>query len=160
MDTFICPLIAHPNHLVVKRVNDILCKKVIPYPSDIDAEFDELANIIKNSKSGYEKPDTSYRNPSVSVTKNTGKVNSAHGSAHKSLKDKIERTRNAEESNSKSTILTLTHTWKQSLGMVKPKLLRRFYLILSVTSAVENVTLLRIAERLVPSRNLIRRRSS
>ena len=135
MDTFICPLIAHPNHLVVKRVNDILCKKVIPYPSDIDAEFDELANIIKNSKSGYEKPDTSYRNPSVSVTKNTGKVNSAHGSAHKSLKDKIERTRNAEESSSKpSSILTLMNMWKQSSRMVQLKPLRRFLKLSSLKS--------------------------
>ena len=108
MDTIICPLIAHPSHLVVKRVNDILCKKVIPYPSDIDAEFDELANIIKNSRSGYEKPDSSYRNASVNVSKNTGKVNSAHGSAS--------RTRSREpEMQKKITanlvpILTLMHT--------------------------------------------------
>ena len=79
MNTFICPLIAHPNHLVFKRVNDILCKKVIPYPSDIDTEFDEMANIIKNSKSGYQKPDPSYHNAPVNVTKNSGKVNSAQG---------------------------------------------------------------------------------
>ena len=104
MDTIICPLIAYPNHLVVKRVNDILCKKVIPYlpfDSDIDAEFDELTNIIKNFRSGYQKSDLSNHNASVNVTKNSGKVNSAHGSAHKSLRDKIQRTRNAEESNSK-----------------------------------------------------------
>ena len=35
------------------------------------------------------------------MSKNTGKVNSAHGSAHKSLKDKIERTRNAGERDAK-----------------------------------------------------------
>ena len=102
MDAFICPLIDHPNHLIVQRVNQILCGKIIPYPDDIEKEFQEMAKIINNSTlyGLVGKAEKSNASVNVNNNNNSSKVNSAHGSAHKSLKEKIERNR-SEETNKK-----------------------------------------------------------
>lgn len=115
MDTFICPLKWHPDENVRRRVTEILCKKINPNSEDVEQEFKELASLIKNSKSENDEyaKKSSNSNASVNNTKESASVNSAHGSAHKSLKAKIEREKqsniNSIVAQNQNVILTQTH---------------------------------------------------
>ena len=120
MDLFPEPLKFHHNMQVKNRVCKILCKDVDPYPTDIEVEYEQLMLYMKHSDTIAElitrhapkNARVNQASQAASTKQAQGKgppvkgpavINTAHASAHKSLKAKIDREASANKHGSNSS---------------------------------------------------------